>query len=292
MRSGAWRDSLRERLHRWRYRHENRARLRDADVVVLSHTKSGRTWLRVMLSHLYHQRHGIPEDQLLVFDNFHRIAPQVPRIYWTRDIDLTGAYTAADAVRQLMSKPVVVLVRDPRDVAASFRVHLRRRATRRELLHKRIDDADLELPEPEFLANPRVGVPRIVATYERWRKALAALPRHLILRYEDMRDDPARELRRLAAFLGTEFSDDEIARAVAFGEFDSLARKEQSGFFASDRLRPTAAGDVASAKVRQGRVGGWAEALTAEQAAEIDQLVRGLHPSWGYGVSRGAPVRA
>ncbi|MCH2100170.1 MAG: hypothetical protein MK142_17455, partial [Pseudomonadales bacterium] len=48
-------------------------RLNAADAAVVSFGKSGRTWLRVMLSHFYKVRHGLDTEMLIEFDNMHRV---------------------------------------------------------------------------------------------------------------------------------------------------------------------------------------------------------------------------
>ncbi len=46
-------------------------KLRKADIVFVSFGKSGRTWLRVMISHLFRVMYQLPENAILGFDNFH-----------------------------------------------------------------------------------------------------------------------------------------------------------------------------------------------------------------------------
>jgi hypothetical protein len=53
--------------------------------VVVSFGKSGRTWLRVMLSRFYQLRHGLAERHLLNFDNLHLRNRAIPRIVFTHD---------------------------------------------------------------------------------------------------------------------------------------------------------------------------------------------------------------
>ena len=69
----------------WRWRRKRAQMYARSDVLILSRTKSGRTWLRVMLSHLFHQQYGIPERELVQFDNFHRLECRIPRVHFTHD---------------------------------------------------------------------------------------------------------------------------------------------------------------------------------------------------------------
>ena len=62
----------RRQLERWLRGHKEYRRLQEADIVVVSYPKSGRTWLRVMLSRYFQLRYGIPDRFVLGFDNFHR----------------------------------------------------------------------------------------------------------------------------------------------------------------------------------------------------------------------------
>src|SRR5262245_59552227 len=60
-------------------------RLREADCVVVSFGKSGRTWLRVMLSRFYQQRFGLSQRSLIGFANLHEKNPVIPKILFTHD---------------------------------------------------------------------------------------------------------------------------------------------------------------------------------------------------------------
>jgi hypothetical protein len=48
---------------RWLRGRQEFQKLTRADCVVVSHGKSGRTWLRVMLSRFYQQKHELPQQQ-------------------------------------------------------------------------------------------------------------------------------------------------------------------------------------------------------------------------------------
>lgn len=277
------------RLEAWRQARRweaKRARMfASADLLVVSHTKSGRTWLRVMLSHLWHLEHGVPANELVRGDNFKKRVPTIPAVHFARDTRFppeTGELLVGPAQRLL------VLVRDPRDVAVSFWHHVRHRASEAELARKRIPPEARALDLFTFATDPRLGVPRVIAFYNRWWDDLANHPRATRVRYEDLRADTAGELERITRFLGERHPPERIAAAVAFARFESLAEKERQGFFASDRLGPprtaSAAGDdPALYKVREGSVGGWRRHFTPAQAATLDALVRDtLEPGWGY----------
>lgn len=258
----------------------------EADLVVVSHTKSGRTWLRVMLSHLWHLEHGVPAEELVRGDNFKRLVPAIPAVHFARDTRFppeTGELVVGPRQKLL------VLVRDPRDVAVSFWHHVRHRASDAELARKGIPLAARGLELFAFVTDPRLGVPRVIAFYNRWRHELLAVPDAARVRYEDMRTDTVGELDRIARFLGERHPPERLEAVARFASFESLREKERSGFFASGRLGVAHAGggaaddDPARYKVREGGTGAWRRLLDPAQAAILDALVRDtLDPEWGY----------
>lgn len=280
-----------EQLRDWRqarrWRGKRAAMFASADLLVVSHTKSGRTWLRVMLSHLWHLAHGVPVDELVRGDNFKRLAPAIPAVHFARD---TRFPPETGTIRPGPRQRVLVLVRDPRDVAVSFWFHVRHRASPAELARKDIPPDARRLDLFAFATDPRLGVPRVIRFFNRWWQELPSFVHAARLRYEDLRADTAGELERLTGFLGERHPPERIAAAVAFASFESLKEKERQGFFASGRLGPAdppaaaaASDDPARFKVREGSVGGWRRHFEPDQAAVLDALVREtLEPGWGY----------
>jgi len=70
-------EDRRRKIERWLRGHTEYRRLQQADIVIVSYPKSGRTWLRVMLSRYFQLRYGIPEGSVLGFDS--RDGPQGPQ---------------------------------------------------------------------------------------------------------------------------------------------------------------------------------------------------------------------
>ncbi len=109
----------RKAVGRWVRGREEARKLARTDHVLMSWGKSGRTWLRVMLSRFYQVAYGTPEGLMLEFDNLHRIDPRIPALFFTHSNylrDYTGNWTTK---AEFYDKQVLMLVRDPRDVAVS-----------------------------------------------------------------------------------------------------------------------------------------------------------------------------
>jgi hypothetical protein len=265
--------------HRLRAGLDNRLTLA-ADWIVLSRAKSGRTWLRAMLSRLYQARHGLDAHQLLEYDNFHRQAPEIPVVAMTHGHYLDELARQPRHGADLRAKPVVFLVRDPRDVAVSEYFQSTRRASgyKRELYQ--VEDAGSMF---DFLMCAPLGLPAICDYLNHWHRELASWSRVHRLRYESLRADPEGEMGRLCAFLNEDFGPEAIADAVAFADFDALKRKERENYFNNSRLQARDVEDPDSYKVRRGKVGGYRDYFNDEQAARIDAfLAERLDPELGY----------
>lgn len=293
-----WRDALREALvhgvlrplprerrrvvDRWLRGREEARRLGACDAAIVSYGKSGRTWLRVMLSRLYTRRWGLDPRLMLEFDNLHRREPRIPRLFFTHANyirDYTGDWTSR---RHFYDVRTVLLIRDPRDVAVSQYHQWRHRMRPWKTVLNRYPSPGASLTLLDFVRDPVVGLPAILDWLELFERELPAIRRHLLLRYEDLRRDTAGELARLLDFLGTPATAAEIAEAVEFARLDNMRRLEAEGAlaFTGIRGRPRDPSDPRSFKTRKGSIGGWREELGPEGAAAVDAmlLARGRLP--------------
>ena len=142
------------------------------------------------------------------------------------------------------------------------------------------------MPIFDFVMNPKVGLPEIIAFLETWQRELPRVVASLVVRYEDMRADPQSALRDVLAFLGTPGTDEQIAEAVAYAAYDNMKQLEQKGTFRLSgwRLRPGDRANPQSYKVRRAKVGGWRDYFDEEQVAAIDRLLAERpEPPFGYG---------
>jgi hypothetical protein len=271
-----------ERRHRGR---EQLGKLKKADCAIVSHGKSGRTWLRVMLSRIYQQRHGLPEGSLLSFDDFHRKNAAVPKIFFTHDNYLRN-YTCSDsAVADYGGRRVLMLVRHPADVTVSqyFQWKHRMRVDKKGLLGYPDHGEDIELFD--FMMRPEWGVARVIEFMNFWARDFERLDPFTMTRYEDLRRDPENELARVMAFIGTPATAEEIREAVEYGSVENMRQREQQSgaSIGGGRLRPRDVNNPDSYKVRRAKVGGYRDYFDDEQVRQIDELVDSrLAPVFGY----------
>jgi hypothetical protein len=276
----------RRRVERWLRGREEFRRLAQADAVLMSWGKSGRTWLRVMLSRFYQSRHGLPEGRLLEFDNMRRLCPAVPAVLFTHNNYVRDYVGDPDRKEHYRHKRIVLLVRDPRDVAVSqfFQWKYRMRRSKKFLNDYPPHGSGISLFD--FVMNEQAGLPRITGFFNEWLSAAPQLEHLQVVRYEDMRARPGQELAGILEFLGTPGTPVEVAEAVEFASYDNMKKLEQRRAFRSSgaRVRPGDDRNPDSFKVRRAKVGGYRDYFDDRQLAVLDEWVATrLNPCLGYG---------
>ena len=273
------------RFERWFRGYEEQKKLAASDAVIASFGKSGRTWVRVMLWRYLARKNGYASDSISGFDEFRDRRPGVPVLFFTHDNYLKDYLGHDDKARVYAGLPVVLLVRDPRDTAVSQFFQWKHRMTPRKKVindYPRADDVSVH----DFIASPQAGIPKIIDFMNDWAKAAPRMQKLLVVKYEELRADTKGQLGRILKFLGQHPTDAELEDAVSFASIDNMRRMEvenakKAG--AQRSMKPGNADDPSSFKVRRGKVGGWRDYVSEEQAEALDRLVRDtLDPVYGY----------
>ena len=279
-------EARRIRFERWLRGREETRRLRRADVAVVSFGKSGRTWLRVMISRYYQLVYGIPDSALLGFDNYHRRNSKIPKIFFTHDNyikDYTGEY---DSKASFYGKKIVLLVRNPKDIAVSqfFQWQHRMRPAKKKLNQYPPHGANVSAFD--FVMDPNCGLPDIIAYLNLWAREAKNVESLLIVRYEDMRSDPNKTLRRVMEFVNDDSADaSAVDGAVEYSSVENMRKLEEKNVFwlAGGRMKPGKKGDPNTYKVRRAKVDGYKDYFNDAERAEIDELVsHDLSATYGY----------
>jgi aryl sulfotransferase len=268
-------------------------------VWLASFPKSGNTWFRIFLANLaagengpadinnLDERGGIASSRhefegatfldsgLLSHDDIDCLRP---RVYESIAADATeqrwikvhDAYTPTPAGEPMFGRSVaraaVYLVRDPRDVAVSLAYHN----------STTIDDAiKLMNAADGALCRGRKGLaPQLRQKLMGWSGHVTSwleqsdMPVHVV-RYEDLKEAPAACFAAALEFTGRSATPADIARAIRHADFAELQRQEGEKGFA-ERMSRTAP------FFRSGRIGGWRESLSGEQANAIVQCHRAV----------------
>jgi len=187
------------------------------DTFVVSYPRSGNTWTRFLIANLLH-----PEAPA-TFANIERLVPDA-------EAQSSLALKRIPRPRCIKSheyfdhryRRVIYIVRDPRDVALSY-YHFSRK-------YRHIDDAyPLNLFVEDFV-NGRLSSADWGSWGENvgtWLSARAKDPNFLLLRYEDMIQDPAHELVRLANFFGVEASPKRFEEVIQLSSAERMRELEQ-----------------------------------------------------------------
>lgn len=276
----------RRRAERWLRGFEQSRKLARADAVVVSFGKSGRTWLRVLLSRFYQTTYGLAGQRLLGFDNLHRRNRAIPRVFFTHDNYLADYTGNADSKRDFYGKRVVLLVRAPQDVMVSqyFQWKFRMRARKKALNDYPPHGADVSLAE--FAMHEGAGLPRVVRFLNQWAREIGRLRDVRIVRYEDLRADPVATFGRIVDFLGGPDDEAAVRDAVAYASVENMRELERRRVFwlSGGRMTARDRGNPDSYKVRRAKVGGYRDYFDDAQAARLDAFVAAeLSPIYGYG---------
>jgi hypothetical protein len=267
-----------KRIVRWNL--SSRARqLSGGDALVVSIPKSGRTWVRTFLCAYFCEKIGQPFT--LELEQYEA----VPSVIYTHD--LFEQRTKADRWDKLRGKyliparersrlPIILLARDPRDAFVSHFVQLTRRT-------KETPEEIKQRSLPELLRDPRFGIQSIIEVMNSWLAEWSGRSNFLLLRYEDLRAEPAPGFRKLLQLLGEKpINHEAFEHALQFSAFGSMKERERHGGFGSKILRPGDAADPESFKVRRGKIGGFAEYLSAEEQRFAAGVLQKLDPGFGY----------
>jgi alcohol sulfotransferase len=163
-----------------------------------------------------------------------------------------------------LRRPVVFMVRDPRDVLVSAFFH----ATR----HKHRFSGTLD----DFIADKAQGLPAIVSYLNGWAEGLQGR-RSAVLSYEELTRDTMGESARIIEFLGLAPAETALSEAVNAARFETMRELERQGGLPAHEYDRA---DEESLRMRRGKVGGFEDYLSDAQIGRIlDRCRKELRPS-------------
>jgi hypothetical protein len=250
------------------HRPGGRLPVRPDDILLASYPKSGNTWTRFLIANL------VFPDQEVSFGNLHQLVLDL-------DFSVKRDFDRAPRPRIVKThgsfdpryRRVIYVVRDPRDVALSQHHYLRKL--------RRIDDA---FPMKDFLERFLAGELKLFPgswgeNVGSWLATRARHPGFLLLRYEDLLSDTARELARVAAFAGLPATPERIAQAV---ERSSADKMRESAKKQGQRSMPIKGSRQDIPFVASAKSGGWRNDLLEPQVARIEDAWGDIMACLGY----------
>ena len=94
----------------------------------------------------------------------------------------------------------------------------------------------------------------------------------LTLRFEDLKENLPREIKKVADFIGVKYTDDFI---------EEVAKKTDFNYMKKDNTCNLSAIYITSEFMRSGKVGNWEGYLTEEQAQDLTNVERKVYEDFG-----------
>lgn len=232
------------------------------DTFIVSYPRSGNTWTRFLIANLLY-----PDDPA-TFANIENLVPDAEaqsdrRLERARRPRFIKSHEYFDH----RYPRVIYIVRDPRDVALSYYDFHRK--------YRHIgDDFPLDRFSSDFVSGRLIS-----ADWGTWGENVGSwvgtrrnAKNFLLLRYEDMIADTARELLRIATFLQLNNSPEFLERVIERSSAKRMRELEklQAGEWVSTKQKRTDIPFVGTASA-----GGWRKNLPASSVVEIES-------AWGY----------
>ena len=230
------------------------------DTFLVSYPKSGNTWARFLIANLLR-----PQEKV-GFSNIHAIVPGIDVVPHREMLRMPRPrIIKSHQYFDLRYRRVIYIVRDPRDVALS-EYHAQRKS-------KRIsDDSPIEEFVRRFVAGESCDYGSWGEHAASWLATRYGQAGFLLVRYEDMIEDTARELARMADFLGLDANAELMEQAVSRSRADNMRKLEKSQAALFNATKDTRQ-DILF--VRSAKAGGWRSELPENSILQIEQ-------AWGH----------
>jgi hypothetical protein len=216
------------------------------DIFIASYPRAGSTWFRFLLYELL-------TGEKTSFGMVNRAIPGVGHHFSAPKL-VAGArlIQTHEPYRRAYGR-AIYLVRDVRDVVIS-EYHFQQLW--------RVYDGTFAAFVADFLAGSVNRYGTWANHTNTWLDAHDAAPdRILMIRFSELRHDTRAVLERSLDFLGLSGGDEAIDQAIANNQADRMRAKEGELKFTASEQR----------FVRQGKVGGWQQTLSAEQVERIER---------------------
>ncbi|KAL0380662.1 UNVERIFIED_CONTAM: Cytosolic sulfotransferase 12 [Sesamum angustifolium] len=254
-----------------------------SDIFLVTTPKSGTTWLKAVIFTLVNRTRYPPvaKNHPLLSNNPHDLVPfleiklyvdnQIPDLSSFPSLRLFATHlphvSLPESVKQNSACKIVYLCRNPKDIFVSL-WHFTNKLRPQETGTNSISEVfDL------FCRGVTLFGPFWEHALEYWKLSIENPDRVLFLKFEDMKNQPATHLRRLAEFLGSPFSAGEeesglVEEILKLCSFDNLSALDVN------RNGKLTSGEKNNVFFRRGVVGDWVNYLGTELVERIDRITQ------------------
>src|SRR5215469_6599591 len=240
------------------------------DTFIVSYPRSGNTWTRFLIANLLHPNRSVSFANIETFiPDIHAVPRKLLRTVPRPRVIKSHEYF------DLRYKRVIYIVRDPRDIAVSY-FHFHRK------FHRIPQDYSIENYIPRFIAGEFDPYGSWWQNVGSWVATRQNTDGFLLLRYEDMKQDPVGGLGKVAEFFGLHATPEQLARAAELSSADHMRKLESAQ---SDLWVVTKSGRKDIPFVRAAKPGGWKESLSPAAVAAIESAWGSLMKYLNYEIT-------
>ncbi|XAR51618.1 Desulfoglucosinolate sulfotransferase [Bertholletia excelsa] len=268
---------LRQYDHVWYHRHclpgallaRSEFRASNNDIVLASSMKTGTTWLKALIpSIMAVSDSGAGDDSSDPLTNHHpnELMPSLERLFRTH-----VPYEMLPESVKTSGCKIVYVTRNPKDVVVSLW----------HFVNERKEALDLPLtPLEEIFENFCRGLHPYGPFHDHvlryWKESVKRPEKILFLKYEEMKKDPAGEVRKLAKFLGRNLEREEVEKVLWRCSLERLKNLEVNKNGEEPWVKIPE-----KAYFRLGVVGDWKNSLSKEMEEKLDEITRNKLQSSG-----------
>ncbi|CAL4945566.1 unnamed protein product [Urochloa decumbens] len=273
---------------------------RPTDVFMASFPRSGATWLKSLafatLNRRTHPplagdhplRRRSPHDWVRFLEialntsggEFFEALPS-PRVLATHlpYTLLPGRITGNSNGGSAAGCRIVYVCRDPKDALVSYWLF-----TRKASPDLGVDAGSFTIHEAfDLFCEGRCACgPQWQHALEYWEESVRRPDRVLFLRYEEMLLEPKSHLRKLAKFMGCDFSDEEEEQGVVSAIVELCSLGKMKDMEVNNRNVSNSLGIKNETFFRKGVSGDWTNHLTSEMARRLDKIVEDALQGSGF----------